>query len=123
MRIKNMKHYILLIVLFVSACTTPQWDAEKNVCMRKGMAQYPPNMTLQTVQKSRFVNVPNGQFTCTSFGSLIECNEGTTLETQYYTVTETYDLNRRSRNNFANSCTRNACWSKYGNADCKVKKK
>lgn len=79
-------------------CNTSQWEHEKNIGSSRYYAQIPAIYSQVTVNKTRYVQVPNGNVTCTTTDSgntkTTNCTQGTRSEAVPYTAAETVDLNK-----------------------------
>lgn len=109
-------------LLTVVACATPQFKAEEQSCSATWSAKIPPIFQQQLVNRTRTIQVPTGQMTCTYYGYTQQCNQ--IMRTEYipYTAVETVDIRAPERNRHIASCTAAACSKKYGNAECKANK-
>jgi hypothetical protein len=113
-------HAIFIAALFVLAgCSNPQLRMVRDECTRTWQSRIPPNFQTQTVQRTRFVQVPSSIETCSTIGGITTCRRGTTVEAEPYTVMQTLDINEPQRKAQVTTCIQNECRQKYGNADCK----
>ncbi len=121
-----MLRYVLLFGLTIPllGCATPERNHEKNICSVRYHAEIPAIYSQVMVNKTRYVQVPNGNVTCTTTNlgntTKTNCVEGTRSEAVPYTAVETVDLNKDQRDMAINACANNACIVKYGNPDCRV---
>ncbi len=122
-----MKNLLMfLMVGFLTGCATQEKREVRAECSLEGMRTYRPIIERQTVNKTRFISVPDGTMNCTTFGTgaitTTNCTAGTKLESVPYTAVENVDLNKNARDIFINSCVNRVCFERYGNADCKPQK-
>ncbi|MBX3456621.1 hypothetical protein [Ferrovibrio sp.] len=114
------------LALLLSGCATPEWTHEKNICATRYYAEIPAVYSQVMVNKTRYIQVPDGNVTCTTSGSgnttTTNCIQGTRSEAVPYTAVETVDLNKDQRDAAIKSCAASACVAKYGNPDCRISK-
>jgi len=117
-----MNRISLVCVLFVSACSTAEYSAERNICASTWMSKILPIYEKEIYMRQESRQVPTGQTTCYDYGYSIQCNQ--TMRTEYYSVpaVRTVDRNAAIRNSKINACTQNMCIKKYGNTECKPPK-
>ncbi len=118
--IDNMKILATIgFYLFLVGCSTPQFRAEEAGCTSTWMAKIPPNYVQEMYNQTMTRQVPTGYTTCTGYGYSITCTES--MRTEYYTVpaVRTVDTQKAGRDAQIGSCTQAACFSKYGNSECK----
>ena len=120
------KILIILSGIILSACSTPQYRAEKANCTREWQAKIPAQYQQIIVNKVRYESVPDGNINCygSAYGgySTSNCTQGTKQIAIPYMEAQTIDVNKDRRNQQINECTTSSCWSKYGNARCKTKR-
>jgi hypothetical protein len=108
----------------LASCATKEWYAEKQVCTNQYIAQIPPNFQTQPIQLTRAIQVPNGVTNCftTGYGytATTTCHQGTRTEYVPYTSYISVDTNKPQRDALISSCIQQACYSKFGNGDCKT---
>jgi len=123
--------YILVSVVVVAGCTTPEFDQARYECEQVALQKYPPIYRNVVQRKSESVQVPDGNVTCNTtyiesggtvgrpmYRAETRCTEGTKYETRYYNETVTIDVNERARSDLTYACTFDLCMRRYGNRMC-----
>ena len=119
--IKYLAPASLLIVL--SSCATPEYQAAESGCRAVFNSKIPPRFEQEMYNQSQTRQVPTGQTTCTGYGNMVSCQQ--VMRTEYYTIpaVRTVDRNAPMRNAQIQACTRSKCIQQYGNAECKATSK
>ena len=112
---------IFAINIILISCSTPEFKQMKRSCKSIWLDKMPPNYIQENYMRSLTRQVPDGTVSCMSYGSnyqFTDCKQG--MKTEYYSVpaVRTVDTNLSKRNFEINSCTRNNCIRKFGNANC-----
>lgn len=118
----RLNSLMVLSLLALAACGTPEYRAEKAICEAKWSEQIPPRLERQIVEKVRYIEVPWGPVICRPVGDKGEqiCRQRTRLEDIPYTTVETVDVNRPRRLAEVRACTALACQSRLGNPECRA---
>ena len=113
-----------VLVAFLTGCASAEWNAARQNCRAIWFERIPPNYQQITVQRTRTVEVPDGNIRCSSdaYGNTTtsSCTQGTRTMYIPYTATETIDTNKKRRNAQIMNCTTITCMDTYGNADCEA---
>lgn len=104
----------------VSACTTPEYDAEFGVCEHDWMKRLPPQFEQRMVNSVRYEQVPDGNITCYGYGYYTHCTQGTKSIAIPYVEAVTADIHEETRDARIESCAASACIARFGNADCET---
>ena len=101
--------------------STAEWRAANQSCAAEWKAKIPGNWQDRVVQRTKHVDVPDGNITCRTGLSrdTPECTQGTTSISIPYTEVISVDLNAGRRNREIAQCTAIQCTNSYGNPDCK----
>lgn len=122
---KSVVTLALLSVFVVSACSTPEWRTENASCQAQWNTKIPVRMEERRVQRIRFLEVADGSFSCVSHNlggiTTTNCEPNKKQVEVPYTVIESFDVNKKSRDEEVASCTSQSCVTRFGNADCKAK--
>jgi hypothetical protein len=114
------------LVFALSGCATQEYRQAASECSYEANQRYPVNNVTQIVTVQRPVQVPTGQTNCTTnyFGNTAStsCQQVMTTEMRNFQESVTSDTNESYRQNAIRSCAAQKCFSRYGNADCKVEK-
>jgi len=114
-----MRRRVLVVpLLLLSACTTPEYDAERRACTAQWMTRIQPDFAQQLVERLRYEQRPTGRTTCTTTGNQTTCVDQMTTIAIPYTTVETVDLNKPRRDAQIADCTARACVARYGNPSC-----
>jgi hypothetical protein len=115
-----MRHALLgLLTLALVGCSTPEFNAAEATCRAEWLKKIPPNYQQMLVNRTRYIQQPSGQVSCTTFGSYTSCNQQMISVPIPYTAVETVDVNDGRRDPQISSCTASRCIQTYGNAECK----
>lgn len=109
-------------LLFIASCSTPQYEAEKNLCAEKWFKILPANMVQRQQTEYRTERRFTGRQTCeTRDQGRIVCKADYIDIEIPYSVLVDVDLNKPERDARIKSCTQQACSLKYGNMACEPK--
>ena len=123
---------VFIVVLFVSACATPEYQQARSQCEGEGLNLFPVVQQPQIFRRSRVVEVPDGSTVCetqsvqnkekrTEVSSVRSvCRPGMKPVTEYYDETVMVDINRGARDAHVDQCASKLCLQRYGNMKCKV---
>lgn len=123
---------VFIVVLFVSACATPEYQQARSQCEGEGLNLFPVVQQPQIFRRSRVVEVPDGSTVCetqsvqnkekrTEVSSVRSvCRPGMKPVTEYYDETVMVDMNRVARDVHVDQCASKLCLQRYGNMKCKV---
>lgn len=123
---------VFIVVLFVSACATPEYQQARSQCEGEGLNLFPVVQQPQIFRRSRVVEVPDGSTVCetqsvqnkekrTEMSSVRSvCRPGMKPVTEYYDETVMVDMNRVARDVHVDQCASKLCLQRYGNMKCKV---
>ncbi|WP_113912828.1 hypothetical protein [Roseovarius dicentrarchi] len=111
---------VLLIVgiVLLSSCGTPEYRTEKTHCEAEWLMKIPPVYRQEVVTKYRSQERPTGRTTCTTTGTVTQCDQVMETISVPYTAVETVDIRKRQRTPQIASCAARACTAKYGNSAC-----
>mgnify|MGYP001297833931 CR=1 FL=1 len=120
-----IKVYFVIVALFLlSSCSTAEYKQANSACWNIGVSKYPVDRVDYTCQKSRFIEVPNGETICTSeliYDRVVtSCKEQTEQKQEFFETTCSTDRNQNLRGQWVGQCTRDACLSAFGNESCEV---
>ncbi len=130
--IRQTRFFVFFLVVFVSACATPEYQQARSQCDGEGLNLYPVVQQPQVFRRSRVVEVPDGSTVCetqsvqnkekrTEVSSVRSvCRPGMKPVTEYYDETVMVDVNRVARNAHVDQCASKLCLQRYGNIECKV---
>lgn len=114
------------LAILLSGCATQEYRQAVNECSYEAYQRYPVNNVTQIVTVQRPVQVPTGQTDCTTnyFGNTAStsCQQIMRTEMRNFQQNVVVDTNDSYRQNAIRSCAAQKCYSRYGNADCKVEK-
>ena len=117
---------LFALAIVLSGCATQEYRQAANECSYEAYQRYPVNNVTQIVTVQRPVQVPTGQTNCTTnyFGNTAStsCQQVMTTEMRNFQESVTSDANESYRQNAIRSCAAQKCYTRYGNADCKVEK-
>ena len=123
---------VFIVVLFVSACATPEYQQARSQCEGEGLNLFPVVQQPQIFRRSRVVEVPDGSTVCetqsvqnkekrTEVSTVRSvCRPGMKPVTEYYDETVMVDMNRVARDVHVDQCASKLCLRRYGNMKCKV---
>ena len=123
---------VFIVVLFVSACATPEYQQARSQCEGEGLNLFPVVQQPQIFRRSRVVEVPDGSTVCetqsvqnkekrTEVSSVRSvCRPGMKPVTEYYDETVMVDMNRVARDVHVDQCASKLCLQRFGNMKCKV---
>lgn len=112
---------ICALGLFVLAsCGTPEYRAERKHCEAEWLLKIPPVYRQEVVTRYRTEKRPTGRSTCTTQGSVTNCEQVMKTISVPYTEVETVDIRKRQRTPQIDSCTARACMKRYGNSKCEM---
>ncbi len=113
--------YLLAIgFALLSSCGTPEYRTEKKHCEAEWLLKIPPVYRQEMVTKYRTEERPTGRSTCTTTGSVTQCQQAMETVSIPYTEVETVDIRSRQRAPQIESCAARACAAKYGNSACEI---
>jgi hypothetical protein len=108
-------------LLLIASCSTPQYEAAKNVCAEKWYKILPRNMVQRQETEYRTERRFTGAQTCeTRDSGQIVCKADYIEVEIPYSMLINVDLNKPERDARIKSCTRQACSLKYGNTTCET---
>lgn len=122
-----VKKYLIfaLVLCVIQGCTTAEFRTAKNQCAGDAYREYPINNVPTVVTRTQPVQVPTGQTNCSTtylgVTANTTCNQVMTTEFRNYQETVIVDTNANSREITMQRCAARLCYSRYGNAECKVK--
>ena len=117
--VKKSALYICVAGLVaLSSCGTPEYRAERKHCEAKWLLKIPPVYRQEAVTKYRSEERPTGRSTCTTSGTVTNCQQVMETVSIPYTEIETVDIKARQRNPQIDSCAARACVARYGNSKC-----
>ena len=126
MSLKQLRLPLLLLstAAILNGCSA-EWRAANDECRRLAYNKYPPAYEKRSVQRSKSVKVPDGNYSCTTgptYGGYTDtnCTQGTKRETRYYQEVISVDVNKGLRSDYQSSCRANTCMQRYGNTSCTV---
>lgn len=123
----NFYRYAIAAVV-LTGCATPEYRAEKSACEAEWINRIPPEFQQMTVQKTKAIQVPNGNVSCHSYSygmsgmTNTSCTQGTRTEYVPYTAVETVDVRKALRDEQIRMCTTSSCYRNYGNSSCETEK-
>ncbi len=118
-RVKKSVPYLYAFGLIaLASCGTPEYRAEKSHCEAEWMLKIPPVYRQEVVTKYRSEERPTGRSTCTTTGSVTNCQQIMETVSIPYTDIETVDIKARQRKPQIESCTARVCSATYGNSKC-----
>ena len=117
--------YPLLAVIFLSSCTTAEYQQARSGCAEIGYNDIPVVLEEFQCQKYRYIEVPTGETECITQDEgngriRTTCKELTKKELEYFYETCTRDKNEHKRNQWINSCTVDACMHVFNNPKCET---
>ena len=110
----------LASLALLAACGTPEFRAERQICVAEWMHKIPPIYRQQIVTRYRSEQIPTGVSICTPSGNQQICRQQMRTIQIPYTAVETIDINEPRRNPQIAACAARACQTKFGNPECKV---
>ncbi|MEY4317688.1 MAG: hypothetical protein RI902_1496 [Pseudomonadota bacterium] len=118
----NIKSLLLLCVLGLSACATPEFRAAQGECTPGAFTKYPVEEVQTLVTRSRPVQVPSGLTQCsTSYhGNQANTTCFPIMRTEFINYQELamVDKNKPDRDSLIKGCAQALCLQRYGNAAC-----
>ncbi|MBD3765524.1 MAG: hypothetical protein IE927_12555 [Rhodobacterales bacterium] len=115
----RLRRLSIAVLLLLSACATPEYQAERAICEGEWMQRIPPVYRQQMVERIRYEERPTGRQSCKTKGNVTKCvAEMTRISIPYVTV-ETVDGNAGRREVQIDACVARACQKKFGNPECK----
>lgn len=99
-----MKNLLMVVVLGLSACATPEWREAHESCQSHYDREYPPEWTQKWVTRMVEVRGRDGR-----------------TETVPKAELERYDLAQDARNDAVQRCTASLCRRNTGNPDCAMR--
>ncbi len=117
---------VLSFALFLSSCATQEYQQASRECAYEAFQKYPVNNVTQVVTVQRPVEVPTGETNCTTDYDYFlgraktNCRQVMRIEMRNFQESVVNDTNFSTRQNAINSCAAQKCYSRYGNATCKV---
>ena len=106
-------------LVLIAACSTPQYEAEKNLCAEKWYEILPINLVQRQETEYRTERRFTGRQTCEPRDNgQISCKADYVKVEIPYSVLVDVDLNKPERDARIKSCTRQACLLKFGNTSC-----
>ena len=118
----NIKSVLLLCVLGLSACATPEFRAAQGECTPGAFTKYPVEEVQTLVNRSRPVQVATGFTQCsTSYHgnqSHTTCYPIMRTELLSYQELAMVDKNKADRDSLIKGCAQAMCLQRYGNAAC-----
>lgn len=109
-----------LALIVLGSCGTPEYRAERSHCEAEWMLKIPPVFRPEVVTKYRNEERPTGQSTCTTAGSVTNCQQIMKTVSIPYTEVETVDIRKLQRSPQIESCAARACSAKFGNSACET---
>jgi len=120
----NIKGLLLVCVLGLSACATPEFRAAQGECTPGAFTKYPVEEVQTLVTRSRPVQVPSGLTQCsTSYhGNQAYTTCFPIMRTEFFPYQELamVDKNKPVRDSLIKGCAQALCVQRYGNSDCKI---
>lgn len=117
---------LTVLAIALSGCATQEYRQAASECSYEAYQRYPVNNVTKTITVQKPVQVPTGQTDCTTnyFGNTAttSCQQIMRTELRNFQENRIVDTNEYYRQNAINSCAAQKCYSRYGNADCKVAK-
>lgn len=104
----------------LSSCGTPEYRAERKHCEAEWLLKIPPVYRQEAVTKYRSEERPTGRSTCTTAGTVTNCQQIMETVSIPYTDIETVDIKARQRDPQIASCAAKACAATYGNSKCET---
>ncbi|MFX0541021.1 hypothetical protein ACEWPM_004715 [Roseovarius sp. S4756] len=104
----------------LASCGTPEYRAERKHCEAEWLLKIPPVYRQEAVTKYRSEERPTGRSTCTTTGTVTNCQQVMETVSIPYTDIETVDIKARQRNPQIDSCAARACAARYGNSTCET---
>jgi len=109
-----------LLILMLSACATPEYYAEEDICETEWYARIPEDPQQRWVTRYRSEKRFTGTVTCTEFNNQTRCeHERETVQVPYQAI-QNYDANAARRAPHIRQCTVDRCLRLYGNAACEI---
>jgi hypothetical protein len=121
---KNLHLCLVMGLLAVSGCATPEYKAAYSECSPGAFAQYPEDKVHSFEMRQRLIQVPTGQVSCTSVQDAANkkqtvCTPLTTVSSIMVMEPVIMDRNEEPRRRLINACTQSLCVARFGNGDCK----
>lgn len=104
----------------LSSCGTPEYRAERKQCEAEWLLKIPPVYRQRPVTEYRTEQRPTGRTTCTTTGTVTQCQDIMETVSIPYTTIETVDIRKRQRTPQIDACAARACSASYGNAKCET---
>ena len=118
----NIKGLLLVCVLGLSACATPEFRAAQGECTPGAFTKYPVEKCKPWCTRSRPVQVPSGLTQCsTSYhGNQAHTTCFPIMRTEFLNYQEMamVDKNKPVRDSLIKGCAQALCVQRYGNAAC-----
>lgn len=104
----------------LASCGTPEYRTERKHCEAEWLLKIPPVYRQEVVTKYRSQKHPTGKSTCTTTGTVTNCEQVMETVSIPYTDVETVDIRKQQRTPQIESCTARACAARYGNSSCEA---
>jgi len=111
---------LIAIAGILVGCGTPEYRAERNVCVAEWFTKIPPRYEQEFYYVTESRRVPTGRTTCKEKGQKIICTPVMRTEYLRYPAIRTVDRNKPQRDAQITVCTQKACLAKFGNPECKI---
>ncbi|MGG7566322.1 hypothetical protein ACQ5SO_09190 [Rhodovulum sp. DZ06] len=109
---------LLVPALLLSACATPEYRAERDICEAKWLRLVPPDWRQRVVTRFRYERRQTGRMVCTTRGNRTYCEPVWENVRVPYTAVESFDAAKAERDAEIRACTARACLERYGNVAC-----
>ena len=121
---KNLYVCLVMGLLAVSGCATPEYKAAYSECSPGAFAQYPEDKVHSFEMRQRLIQVPTGQVSCTSVQDGANkkqtvCTPITTVSSIMVMAPVIVDRNEETRRRLISACAQSLCVARFGNGDCK----
>ena len=111
---------LILVGLWLTGCATQEYRRVQAECLPAAQHDYPPELVHGTVTRQRMVPIFMGRSCSVAPGGGTICHDVVQQQWIPYQESAVIDRNEAVRNSAIESCAKNLCLQRYGNAECKT---
>jgi hypothetical protein len=120
MTLRISRWLVWTLLVFLTGCATQEYRRVQAECVPAAQQDYPPDLVHGMVTRQRMVPIFMGRTCSVSPGGGTICHDLVQQQWVPYQESVVIDRNEAVRLSAIESCAKNLCLQRYGNAQCKT---
>ena len=120
MTLRISRWLVWTLLLLLAGCATQEYRRVQAECVPAAQQDYPPDLVHGMVTRQRMVPIFMGRTCSVSQTGATICHDLVQQQWIPYRESVVIDRNEAARHGAIESCAKNLCLQRYGNAECKT---